>query len=260
VWRPLIDGDVIPDSPYKLLAEGKFAHKPFINGQNKDEATLFVDWQINSPQGLRDMFDKVYPRRLDDATFAAILEKYPNDPALGAPFNTGSRTFLKSPIFKQAAAMGTDILFTARRRDFLRKANQAGHTKTWGYHFEGDIPIAPDFLGVGHAYDLTYMWGIVKPLLLFWSFDDLRMSENMMDYWTTFAHNLDTPPTRTSCSSAPAPSRSSRTTSARTALPSSTTRPAPRPSRSSVVCHVLYIPKLLVRRCTECRQRVWCVH
>lgn len=37
VWRPAIDGDIIKDSPSKLLSEGKFARKPFINGQNKDE-------------------------------------------------------------------------------------------------------------------------------------------------------------------------------------------------------------------------------
>ncbi|CAK9779972.1 alpha/beta-hydrolase [Cutaneotrichosporon oleaginosum] len=191
LWRPLIDGDIIKDSPAKLLAEGRFARKPFINGQNKDEAALFVNWGVKDEPGLRSMLKTLYPRPVDEATIVAMLQKYPNVPELGAPFNTGSRTFLLNPVFKQAAAIGTDLLFTSRRRDMLRKANAAGLTKTWGYHFEGDIPIAPDFLGAGHAFDLVYMWGIVKPLILFWSFNDAKMSEYMMDYWTTFAHNLD---------------------------------------------------------------------
>lgn len=38
---------------------------------------------------------------------------------------------------------------------------------------------------------MVYMFGIVKPLLLFWSFDDYAMSLNMMDYWINFANNLD---------------------------------------------------------------------
>lgn len=37
VFRPTIDGDIIKDFPSKLLAEGRFARKAFINGQNKDE-------------------------------------------------------------------------------------------------------------------------------------------------------------------------------------------------------------------------------
>ncbi|BEJ15098.1 hypothetical protein CspHIS471_0408650 [Cutaneotrichosporon sp. HIS471] len=191
VWRPLIDGDIIKESPSKLLGEGRFARKPFINGQCKDEATLFANWGINDKAGLNNMLQTIYPRPIDNVTFNAILEKYPNKPELGAPFGTGSNTFLLSPLFKQAAAIGTDLMFAARRRDMLRKANQAGWTKTWTYHFEGVIPVAPGFLGSGHAYDIAFMWGVVKPFLLFWSFADTRLSENMMDYWTTFAHNLD---------------------------------------------------------------------
>lgn len=64
-----------------------------------------------------------------------------------SPFDTGSRTFLKSPVFKQASAIGTDALFSARRRDFMRKTNQAGFSSTWTYLFEGPVPIVPDFLG-----------------------------------------------------------------------------------------------------------------
>ena len=42
-----------------------------------------------------------------DLTSAAdmLLQLYPNEPALGSPFNTGNETFGLSPIFKQAAAI-----------------------------------------------------------------------------------------------------------------------------------------------------------
>lgn len=34
---PSIDGDLIRDSPYKLVGKGKFARIPFITGSNLDE-------------------------------------------------------------------------------------------------------------------------------------------------------------------------------------------------------------------------------
>lgn len=110
-------------------------------------ATLFVDWGIKSEDELFAMINKIYPNGVNSTIFARLLEKYPNDPSLGSPFNTGTNTFLKSPVFKQASALGTDALFTSRRRDLLRKVNQAGFPRTWSYHFEGNVPIVPGFLG-----------------------------------------------------------------------------------------------------------------
>jgi carboxylesterase type B len=37
VFAPTIDGDIIPDSPHSLLAEGQFAKIPYISGNMKDE-------------------------------------------------------------------------------------------------------------------------------------------------------------------------------------------------------------------------------
>lgn len=37
VFGPSIDGDIIPDSPHTLLAEGAFAKIPYISGNMKDE-------------------------------------------------------------------------------------------------------------------------------------------------------------------------------------------------------------------------------
>lgn len=36
-FGPSIDGDLIPASPYHLVANGSFSKVPFINGCNKDE-------------------------------------------------------------------------------------------------------------------------------------------------------------------------------------------------------------------------------
>jgi hypothetical protein len=35
-----------------------------------------------------------------------ILQRYPDDPNLGSPFNTGNQTFGRDPQYKRAAAIG----------------------------------------------------------------------------------------------------------------------------------------------------------
>lgn len=37
IFAPSIDGDLVPASPYDLLANGSFAKVPYINGGLRDE-------------------------------------------------------------------------------------------------------------------------------------------------------------------------------------------------------------------------------
>jgi hypothetical protein len=46
------------------------------------------------------------PTSVLNQTISQILLLYPDDPALGSPFNTGNETFGLSPEFKRAAAIG----------------------------------------------------------------------------------------------------------------------------------------------------------
>jgi carboxylesterase type B len=89
-WGPSIDGDLIPDAPYKLLQEGKFSKVPFITGQNLDEGTYFVPTTITDVPGF---INTVVPSPVDNATMDKILQAYPDDPALGSPFGTGNELF-----------------------------------------------------------------------------------------------------------------------------------------------------------------------
>ena len=53
------------------------------------------------------------------AAIAKILELYPSDPALGAPFNTGDN-FTYSPQYKRMAAFQGDFIEQAPRRLFVQ--------------------------------------------------------------------------------------------------------------------------------------------
>jgi carboxylesterase type B len=185
IWRPTIDGEIIPESPYKLLNEGKLANIPFMAGNNKDEGTLFVDWFIQSQDDIPRVVNSLMPKPIDDKHWASLFQRYPNDPTLGSPFNTGSSTFGLSPAFKQVAAIASDALFVAKRRQLLRQSNKFNSAKTWTYLFEGSTPIVPEFLGGMHALDIPYTYGIVTPWipLVGWRFQDRDMSQQMIEYW-----------------------------------------------------------------------------
>lgn len=190
IWRPTVDGDLIPDSPFKLQAEGKFANIPLITGTNKDEGTLFVNWLASSEEDNRRLINNILPKPLDPPLFDRLFGVYTPDPERGAPFGTERSTFLLSPYYKQAAAIATDALFVSKARYYIQQANEFGQRNVWTYAFEAATPIIPAFLGCMHATELLFTYGIVsKWLPLGWTSKSERVSQAMMAYWIAFANN-----------------------------------------------------------------------
>lgn len=190
IWRPTIDGDLIPDSPFKLQSEGKFANIPIITGTNKDEGTLFVNWLAATQADNRRLVNNILPRPLDPVLFEKLFEVYTTDPAQGSPFGTGSNTFLLSKYYKQMAAIATDALFVSKARFYIQQANEYGQKNVWTYAFEAATPIIPAFLGVMHASELLFTYGLVnKWLPVGWTSKSERVSQAMMAYWIAFANN-----------------------------------------------------------------------
>jgi carboxylesterase type B len=83
-WYPTVDGDIVPEYPTKLLAEGRFAHVPHLYGTNSDEGT------DNAPVGAINTDDDLYQFLLTGVGFGytasavrEIMDLYPDDPAQG---------------------------------------------------------------------------------------------------------------------------------------------------------------------------------
>lgn len=145
---PVIDGPggIVPDLPSVLYSQGHFAKVALLTGQNTDEGkfisfsfilrstnslffssvlgTFFVTTTINSSTEVREwVHDNYTSAALPMAEFAAdvdrILELYPDNPALGAPFGTGNNTFGLSASFKRQAAIEGDMGFHSKRREIM---------------------------------------------------------------------------------------------------------------------------------------------
>ena len=125
-FAPSIDGDIIPDSPYKLLKQGAFARIPFISGNNQDEGTFF--FAPNTTEGSETYGTEALQaleslKPLDNATLQGLYEVYPDVLTDGAPFNTGDELFGGPSEFKQLTAIYGDILCQAGRRNFFQRAH-----------------------------------------------------------------------------------------------------------------------------------------
>ncbi|KAG9011489.1 hypothetical protein FRB94_008320 [Tulasnella sp. JGI-2019a] len=151
IFGPTLDGEMIPDYPSKLIASGKFAKIPFINGNNVDEATLFIPTTVNSTVESGELIRQIYP--VNQTVLDKLQSFYPTL-AEGSPFGSGNETFGLSPIFKQTTAIVCDLDFQAPRRAFLKGVRAFGLQNTYSYLFTQNTDTnTTDFLG-GESYYL----------------------------------------------------------------------------------------------------------
>ncbi|ESK89102.1 extracellular triacylglycerol lipase precursor [Moniliophthora roreri MCA 2997] len=197
---PTLDGPggLFPELPSEILKKDQFSKIPFITGNTLDEGTLFTaPINITNEGTLREALIgnlTLSPGHSSpelDAAVDAILELYPDIPALGCPFNTGNETFGLSTTYKRTAAIYNDLVFHFPRRSWTRTFAQAG-IKTYGYQLSyPELNPAPA-LGVAHGSDLGYVFGFASfPPSFVPSSSATRVSEQIIDYWVSFATSLD---------------------------------------------------------------------
>ncbi|KAJ7921393.1 sterol esterase [Mycena leptocephala] len=156
VWQPRVDGDIIVRNPVISVAHGAFAPIPILVGDVDDEGTLFSfsSSNVTSVNSNNNKFLTHVSSFLPKASphqISRVAELYPRDPALGAPFGTGSANQL-TPEFKRISAFIGDLEFLSLRRLFLQHASRTQNTWSWlskrgkstpnlGAFHESDIPL-----------------------------------------------------------------------------------------------------------------------
>ncbi|KAF8993119.1 extracellular triacylglycerol lipase precursor [Hymenopellis radicata] len=175
-FGPTLDGPLglFPDFSSRLFSQGKFARLPFIAGTNLDEGTSFVPPTLNLTEEEEKAFvvANFSPPGLPDKVVDRLFELYPDDPALGSPYNTGNETFGLAKSFKRMASLTGDLSFQSQRRLLSQTAAKAG-VKTY----------------VAHGNDVFFVYGLVA--LLSETASSIALSRVMIDYWVSFATSLD---------------------------------------------------------------------
>ncbi|KAF8918343.1 Alpha/Beta hydrolase protein [Mucidula mucida] len=192
-FGPTLDGPqgLFQDFPSRLFSEGKFSQLPFIAGTNLDEGTLFVPPTINLTEEEEKalVVANFSPPGLPEQVVDRLFELYPDDPALGSPYNTGNETFGLANSFKRMASLSGDFSFQSQRRLLSQTAAKAG-VKTYGYLFEQRLLSREPFLGGKlHAFLMFFVYGLVP--FLNETVSSIALSRVMIDYWLSFATSLD---------------------------------------------------------------------
>jgi para-nitrobenzyl esterase len=186
MFAPNVDGSVLPRSVKSALAMGLFNHVPIIEGSNRNEGDLFAFLLV---------FATGKPVPLTEAQYTGLLTQLfgSNAPIVQAQYSVSK---YGSPD-EAYATMLTDFGYTCPGRTADRLLST--QVPTYAYEFNDPnppgIPIKPpDFtIGVYHSSELQYIFqggvasiitGTISPL----NAAQTALSNQMIDYWTTFAH------------------------------------------------------------------------
>ncbi|KAG8693637.1 hypothetical protein FRC09_010384 [Ceratobasidium sp. 395] len=192
-YGPVTDSsdDFLPMSTTALVAAGKYADIPIISGSNLDEGT----WFVSNPQTTLDIIaflssdDVAYSPNINIGGSTPLLPLYPDVPAMGSPYNTGNEMFGRERQYKRAASFVGDLLFTAPRRDFIRKVN-ARNSAVWLVFARIALPTGgPAVYGISHASEIPYVFGFPVSTAA-----DVEVATKMRQYWINFAVQLNPRP------------------------------------------------------------------
>lgn len=184
-YLPRPDGTILTDSPEILAKAGKFTAVPFIVGDQEDEGTLFSFFQSNltTPEDVTEYVSTVFFPDAGAGVVEGLTSLYPDDPAAGSPFRTGTANQVY-PQYKRLAAILGDFTFTLTRRYFIRDAIAAHpNVSIWSYlaSYNYGTPI----LGTTHGSDLTPNFGMQSDA------QTKAIEKELHGYWIPFINDLD---------------------------------------------------------------------
>ena len=139
---PIVDGEFLQQLPSKSFKEGKVANVAILAGSNTDEGTATFLGPRNMLHNDTDTYNFLATMRkgLDDRTVQQIMELYPDDPAQGCPFNTGSERFAENGLqYKRGAAIAGDLSIHAGRRatvEFFASLPARKRKPVYSYRFD----------------------------------------------------------------------------------------------------------------------------
>ncbi|KAF2441576.1 lipase 3 precursor [Karstenula rhodostoma CBS 690.94] len=191
-WFHVIDGTFIPRYGQESLTQGKFAKIPIIVGTNTDEG-FGVNGVNTDEQAVEQL---THSKRWNVNTTEAehILTLYPNDPAVGAPYGWGNRTWPQyGAQYKRYTSIATDLTMFAPRR--LTAQRMSAFVEDV-YSYRWDAPKfnnTPTTIGVNHFSEIPFVFGNPEQTItpLGNSTANIALSHLVGRMWTSFAYDLN---------------------------------------------------------------------
>ena len=164
--------------PLESLAKGAIAKVPVINGVQEDEGTIFAPSARNltTTEEMIAYLASFFPNASQDDV-AGLVATYPDDPAAGSPFRTGTENQL-FPQYKRLAAIEGDFFFTMIRRIVLEQLSKLVPS----YSYLGTYLYGFPLIGTSHISDVPAIYQLQpKP----------QPGHVFQSYYINFVNNLD---------------------------------------------------------------------
>lgn len=170
---PVVDGHVLPRSPYEVFSAGEQAHVPLLTGNAAGEAAAM-------------------PRLGDAAAYRADAEREYGDLA-GRFLSLYPAETDEEAVTASATANG-DRIFTRQNRTWARLHARTGGA-TWLYRWEHEPPVPDGYAegrpGAFHACEIPYAFGTLDARDWEWRPIDRELAATLSGYWTAFAATGD---------------------------------------------------------------------
>jgi len=176
ITHPVLDGMVLPQTPYDVFAAGKQNDVPILIGSNEDEARSLADLKnvtaANFESELEQHFAKLPP---------PIVAAY--------PYKTDAEA-------KQARAdLERDMRFGWDMWAWARLQAATGKSGVYYYHFTQKPPFPADSVyagwGASHYAELWYAFDHLDQDPWAWTTADRKLAAAMSTYWTNFVKSGD---------------------------------------------------------------------
>lgn len=143
-WRPVVDGQALPQHPFTPVAPAISAGVPLIIGTNKDEATLFL------------LNDRDLPA-LDEAGLRARVHRFAGEHA-GALIAAYKRAFPQSSPGDLFASISGDSMMRMHSITLAERKHAQGAAPVFMYLFTWETPALPGRLKSCHALEIPFVF------------------------------------------------------------------------------------------------------
>lgn len=181
-FGPTQDGELIKGFPYELVRDGKFSQIPFMTGNERDEATLFLPFGTT----MTDLRSALTGTPLSDDIWDRITSAYPADGTYypqgieNATLPSGQPANVSAD-WTRAVTIMEDKMFQSGRRWLIEHAKNKDTTYTYESLARYQQFFSPVY-GAGHGMDLFFLFGWVgaDPSS---SEEDVELGKQYMNYW-----------------------------------------------------------------------------
>jgi len=181
-FRPVVDGNVIPELPIQAIAGGSADNVPVLIGTNLDEWRLFAILDRNLPNLDEARLLRRCQRRIPVGDVTGLIETYRQ---------ARSQRHLPVTPAELFIAIQSDRVFRMPAI-WLAEAHYRRQQPTYMYLFNWVSPLMNGILGACHALDLGFVFGTLDDNFTGSGEEAWTLSRKIQDAWASFARHGST--------------------------------------------------------------------